>query len=74
MSMVIETQTYTIKISPNANEHSISIVRSDGIEATCYKLNEVITVVEVLGGRGWWQQHQTQVRSLLEACFGETVC
>lgn len=63
MHIEIDAQPYKLCLHcPSSLQSGATVVRlPDGIEASCNELQGLWMILEVLGGRHWWQRHHSQV-------------
>lgn len=63
MHIEIDAQPYKICLNYHDSlQDGANIIRlPDGVEASCHSWNGLLLMLEVLGGRQWWQNHRSHV-------------
>lgn len=63
MHIEIDAKPYKICLNYHDSlQNGANIIRlPDGVEASCHSWNGLLLMLEVLGGRQWWQIHHSQI-------------
>ena len=70
MKLIIEAQPYPICVNHSGDvRQGTKVVRDDGIEAACYRINELLDILQAFSAKKWWQHNYDAVIQQLTNTF-----